>query len=135
VNAPGFVGPGGWSFQPGTFTSEDIRQFQRELRERAQEAQDLRRELQSQGLETPDLQSIIERMQAFDANQAYLNPRGLEDLQASVVEELKQFEYWLRRELEGVGKEELFLAGSDQVPEGYRKLVEEYYRELSKSQR
>jgi hypothetical protein len=74
-------------------------------------------------------------MQAFDANQTYLNPRGLEDLQASVVEELKQFEYRLRRELEGVGKEELFLAGSDQVPEGYRKLVEEYYRALSKSQR
>ncbi|HLE19900.1 MAG TPA: DUF4175 family protein, partial [Vicinamibacteria bacterium] len=137
LNSPGFVGPGreGGGFQPGTYTSEDIRQLRREFRERVQEAQDLRSELQRQGLETPDLQSIIERMQAFDSSQIFQNPRGVEELQASVVEELKQFEYWLRRELEGIGNEDLFLSGSDEVPAGYRKLVEEYYRSLSTSQR
>jgi hypothetical protein len=134
LNSPGFVGPGDNSFQPGTFTSEDIRQFRREFRERAQEAQDLRRELQRQDLQVPDLKSIIERMEAFDSNRVYDDPRGLAELGA-LVEELKQFEYWLRRELEGIGKEELLLSGSDHVPAGYRKLVEEYYRSLSKSQR
>ena len=134
LNAPGFVGPGANSFQPGTFSSEDVRQFRREFRERAREAQSLREGLQRQDLQVPDLQSIIERMKAYDSNKVYKDPRGLQELSA-LVEELKQFEYWLRRELEGMSKEELLLSGSDHVPAGYRKLVEEYYRSLSKNQR
>ena len=134
LNAPGFVGPSVNSFQPGTFSSEDIRQFRREFRERAREAQGLREGLQRQDLQVPDLQSIIERMKAYDSNKVYKDPRGLQELSA-LVEELKQFEYWLRRELEGMSKEELLLSGSDHVPAGYRRLVEEYYRSLSKNQR
>ncbi len=71
-------------------------------------------------------------MKAFDSQQIYLDPLGFEKLQASLLEELKQFEYWLRRELEGIGKDKLFLAGSDQVPTEYRELVEEYYRSLAR---
>ena len=134
LNAPGFVGPSANSFQPGTFSSEDIRQFRREFRERAREAQGLREGLQRQDLQVPDLQSIIERMKAYDSNKVYKDPRGLQELSA-LFEELKQFEYWLRRELEGMSKEELLLSGSDHVPAGYRRLVEEYYRSLSKNQR
>jgi hypothetical protein len=122
----------GRSFQPGTFSTEDIRQWRREFRERMNEAQELRRELQRQDLQVPDLKSIIDRMKAFDSQQIYLDPLGFEDLQASLLEELKQFEYWLRRELEGIGKDKLFLAGSDQVPTEYRELVEEYYRSLAR---
>jgi hypothetical protein len=32
----------------------------------------------------------------------------------------------------GAERERLFLSGTDEVPEGYRKLVEEYYRALSR---
>ena len=102
--------------------------------ERAREAQGLREGLQRQDLQVPDLQSIIERMKAYDSNKVYKDPRGLQELSA-LVEELKQFEYWLRRELEGMSKEELLLSGSDHVPAGYRRLVEKYYRSLSKNQR
>jgi hypothetical protein len=122
----------GRSFQPGTFSTEDIRQWRREFRERTNEAQELRRELQRQDLQVPDLKSIIDRMKAFDSQQIYLDPLGFEELQASLLEELKQFEYWLRRELEGIGKDKLFLAGADQVPAEYRDLVEEYYRSLAR---
>ena len=66
------------------------------------------------------------------SKQIYLNPLGLEELEEDVLAELKQFEYWLRRELEGIGEGELFLAGSDQVPDGYRGLVEDYFRTLSR---
>jgi hypothetical protein len=121
----------GSNFQPGTFSSEEIRQLRREFRERGLEADDLRRELARQDLQVPDLQSIIERMKAFDEKQIYLDPLGFDELQGSLLEELKQFEYWLRRELEGLGNEKLFLTGSDQVPSEFRKLVEEYYRSLS----
>jgi hypothetical protein len=71
-------------------------------------------------------------MKAFDEKQIYLDPLGFEELQSALLEELKQFEYWLRREMEGISNEKLFLAGSDQVPSEFRKLVEEYYRSLSK---
>jgi hypothetical protein len=45
---------------------------------------------------------------------------------------LKEFEFNLRRQLELDDDQRLFLSGSDAVPEGYRELVEQYYRELSR---
>ncbi|MFQ5789476.1 MAG: hypothetical protein ACE5JI_03280 [Acidobacteriota bacterium] len=138
VNAPGFVGPGtdgGQGFQPGTFSAEEIRQLRREFQERVRDARDLRRQLSRRDLQVPDLESIIDRMREFDRKQIYLDPKGIDELQSSLLQELKQFEYWLRRELEGLGEEKLFLAGSDQVPSEYRKLVEEYYRTLSRQPR
>ena len=123
----------GRNFQPGTLSAEDIRQWRREFRERVQQAEDLRNELRRQDLQVPDLKDIIARMKEFDSKQIYLDPLGFDELQSGLLEELKQFEYWLRRELEGIGKDKLFLAGSDQVPSEYRKLVEEYYRSLSRT--
>jgi hypothetical protein len=70
-------------------------------------------------------------MEEFEMKQIFLNSLGLEQLEEDVLTELKQFEYWLRRELDGIGEGELYLAGSDQVPADYRKLVEEYFRSLS----
>jgi hypothetical protein len=124
--------PSGPSYQPGAFSTEEIRQLRREFRERVGEAENLRRELARQNLDVPDLNEIIRRMEEFEKKQIFLNPLGLEKLEEDVLAELKQFEYWLRRELEGLGEQELFLAGSDQVPADYRKLVEEYFRSLSR---
>jgi hypothetical protein len=44
---------------------------------------------------------------------------------------MKKFEFTLRRKTEG-GNESLGLSGSDQVPEGFRQAIEEYYRSLAK---
>jgi hypothetical protein len=132
MNGLGFANPGGQNFQPGAYTSEDIRQFRREFRERIQDAEELRQELKRQGRSVVDLENIIDRMRAFDSEKVFLNPLGLTELQSAVIDGLKQFEFALRREVEGVGKEKLFLSSSDEVPSGYRKLVEEYYRSLSR---
>jgi len=48
-----------------------------------------------------------------------------------VTEGMKRFEYGLRRKIEGTGNQVL-LSGSDEVPEQFRKLVEQYYKSLSK---
>jgi hypothetical protein len=133
-----FVGsgsPDGPNYQPGAFSTEEIRQLRREFRERVKDAENLRRELARQDLDVPDLGEIIRRMEEFEKKQIFLNPLGLEKLEEDVLADLKQFEYWLRRELEGIGEEQLFLAGSDQVPADYRQLVEEYFRSLSRSKR
>jgi hypothetical protein len=131
-----FIGsgsPDGPNYQPGAFSTEEIRQLRREFRERVKDAENLRRELARQNLDVPDLGEIIRRMEEFERKQIYLNPLGLEKLEEDVLADLKQFEYWLRRELEGIGEGELYLAGSDQVPADYRQLVEEYFRSLSRS--
>jgi hypothetical protein len=131
-----FVGsgsPNGPNYQPGAFSTEEIRQLRREFRERVKDAENLRRELARQDLDVPDLSEIIRRMEEFEKKQIFLNPLGLEKLEEDVLADLKQFEYWLRRELEGIGEEQLFLAGSEQVPADYRQLVEEYFRSLSRS--
>ncbi len=57
---------------------------------------------------------------------------GVETLVAQAVEDLKMFEYSLRRELQGTDPEKLRLSGSDDVPDGWRSLVEEYYRSLAR---
>ena len=56
-------------------------------------------------------------------------------LVAETLEDLKMFEYALRREMEGTDPEKLRLSGSAEVPEGWRPLVEEYYRSLAEGGR
>jgi hypothetical protein len=136
TSGPAVIGsgsPDGPRYQPGTFSTEELRQLGREFRQRVADAENLRRELARQNLDVPDLSEIIRNMEEFERKQIYLNPLGLEKLEKEVLTDLKQFEYWLRRELEVLGDEELFLGGSDQVPSDYRKLVEEYYRALSRT--
>ena len=45
---------------------------------------------------------------------------------------VKRFEYSLRRKVEG-NSNQVLLSGSDEVPDQFRKLVEQYYRSLSKA--
>jgi hypothetical protein len=45
---------------------------------------------------------------------------------------MKQFEFGLRRELGSDIQDRLFLSGNDEVPEGFRKYVEDYYRALAR---
>ena len=66
---------------------------------------------------------------------ADMDPRDIAALQAAVVDGLKTYEFTLRRMVLGAEKDRLFLSGSDDVPEGYRKLVEEYYRMLAREKR
>ena len=57
---------------------------------------------------------------------------GIAQLESAVIQGLKEFEFNLRRQLQLDGDQRLFLSGSDAVPDGYRELVEEYYRELAR---
>jgi hypothetical protein len=118
------------SFQPGLFGTEDLRQIERELRERAGQGQELRDQLRQQGVDTAELDSVLDRMRRFNVRRINNDPLALDQLRREVVEGLRQFEYRLWRELEGGGGQ-LHLTSSDQVPPGYREMVEEYFRRLS----
>jgi hypothetical protein len=58
--------------------------------------------------------------------------RGLDELRADVIDELKMFEFWLRRMTDAAEGQRPQLGRPDSVPEGYRALVEEYFRSLSR---
>ncbi len=115
---------------PG-FNAGDVRQFRREFRERRAEAEELRRQLGREGVDASELNAIIDKIRQLERDRPYGDPRGLADLQAQVIQGLKEFEYLLRRQLGEADARELLLTGSDEVPEGYRELVEEYYRALA----
>jgi hypothetical protein len=98
------------------------------------DAQQLRRLVQGQGVDARALDEILRNLRALDDDRVYQDVAELARLQAAVAENMKRFEFNLRRqaELKGAKGTEVFLSGGDDVPEEYRKLVEQYYKSLSK---
>tara|TARA_B100001123_G_scaffold450277_1_gene619776 strand:+ start:6748 stop:10206 length:3459 start_codon:yes stop_codon:yes gene_type:complete len=125
-----FTADGSGDRRPGVFDPQDVRQWRSEFQERLGEAQDIRRILEGEQFSAEDLDEIIQQMREFDDQRSYQSAEILADLQRLVLEELKRFEYRLRRELD-VESQDLYLASSDDVPPGFRELIEEYYRSLS----
>jgi hypothetical protein len=115
----------------GRWNPDDIRQFRGQFREWANDAEGLRRQLQQAGVSPRDLDEVLRDLRAFDNDRVYADPKGLEQLQAAAIEKLKKFEFALRRRADA-GNDSLSLSGSDQVPEGFRQAIEEYYRSLAK---
>jgi hypothetical protein len=111
-----------------------VRQFRRDFREWTNDAEALRRQLQANGVDPRELDGIIRDLQRFDNERVYADPRGLEQLQAAVTDKLKKFEFGLRRKADAETNDSLSLSGSDQVPDGFRQAIEEYYRSLAKKQ-
>ena len=126
-----YAGGGYGNRRPTEFNPDDIRQWQSEIRQRLGEAQDISRLLEGEQFAAGDLEEIIRRMQQLDDTRVYQDSEEIARLQTYLREELKRFEYRLRREVD-VENEELFLASSDEVPPGFRDMIEEYYRALSR---
>ncbi|HSJ16296.1 MAG TPA: hypothetical protein VK939_17955 [Longimicrobiales bacterium] len=115
--------------QPG-LSGEQTRQLRGEARERLREAEALRRELSRQGRDVAPLDDVIRGLRQLESEGTYASGEQLQRIQADVAERMKAFEFALTRALLGESREKLFLTGSDDVPEGFRALVEEYYRRL-----
>ncbi|MFN8062549.1 MAG: DUF4175 family protein [Vicinamibacterales bacterium] len=126
-----FAGGGGFgNRRPGRFTDEDIRQFRGEVRQWSNEGRDLRRLLQQEGVSTKDLDELLGALRTLDADRVYHDAEELARLQTSVAEGFKRFEFTLRRQADSAN--EAALANADGAPQGYRELVEEYFRALAR---
>jgi hypothetical protein len=115
----------------GPYDPGDIRQWRGEVRQFTNDAQQLRRMLQGQNVDPRALDDVLRNLRALDDDRVYQDAAALERLQTAVNEGMKRFEFNLRRQAEMKGNE-VFLSGADDVPEQYRKLVEQYYKSLSK---
>ncbi|MCH7933722.1 MAG: hypothetical protein IIC36_06960 [Gemmatimonadetes bacterium] len=128
----GFGNLGG-AYAGRRLSTGDIRQFRSEARQRIQEAIELQRILEEEDLNQQQLGQVIAALRQLDREDVYLDLAELNRLQSQIVEGLKQLEFGLRRELEGEDQDRVFVSGSDEVPTGFRRLVEEYYRALSRT--
>jgi outer membrane murein-binding lipoprotein Lpp len=130
-NAP-FSGAGPGDSRPGGFTPEDVRQFRGELRRWTRDAEALRRMLQAQKIDAKEIDALLRNLRQLDDDRVYQDVEELARLQSQVTDSAKRIEYDLRRKLEGVDSQ-ILVSGSDEVPEQFRKVVEQYYRSLSKA--
>jgi hypothetical protein len=125
---------GGWNARTTPFTDEEIRQYQREAAQRLAEMQDLRNQMQRDGQSTVDLDQAIAAMRNMQLREAYANLPQVALLQQQLFDSMRQVEFALRREVEGETADRVFTSGADAVPQGFRGLVEEYYRKLAGKQ-
>lgn len=126
----GPLGPG----VNGRLSPEDIRQLQNEMRQWSNEVGELRGLLRGEDVDPRELDQILRAMRELQDGRVYQDVSELQRLQSFVSEGLKRFEFDLRRKLDA-DEGSVVLSGSDQVPEEFRKLVEQYYRSLSRGQR
>jgi hypothetical protein len=123
---------GGYGYGWDRLTPEDIRQLRGELRQWSLEAQELRRELRGENIDPRELDDILRMLRQLEDDRVYQNVSELTRLQSAVAEGLKRFEFGLRRQVDA-NSNEVVLSSTDEVPEEFRKLVEQYYRSLART--
>jgi DNA anti-recombination protein RmuC len=112
--------------------AEDVRQFRSEVQRWTRETEQLRRMLQGAKVDPKEIDAMLRNLRQLNDERVYKDVEELARLQAQVTDSAKRVEYDLRRKLEGTDGQPL-LSGSDEVPEKFRKSVEQYYRSLSKA--
>jgi len=117
------------------FSQEQLRQQQRELAQRALDAQELRRLMDRNSSEARTLNDIIQELERLRNDRRYDSPEGIASLKQA-IDMLHQVEIDLSRELAQVTQNDKYLYAEDsEVPSSYKKLVEEYYKALAKGKR
>ncbi len=109
-------------------TPEDARQFRAEIRQLAGSAEQLRRTVGKE--DQAAVADMLKKLKALDSDEVFKDPAQFERLHAQAADAVKRFEFNLRRRMELKGNEVL-LSGDGDVPEEFRKLVEQYYKSLS----
>jgi molecular chaperone DnaK (HSP70) len=126
------VGGGSGDRRPGGMNGEDVRQFRGEITRWTREAEQLRKMLQGEKIDPKEIDAMLRNLRQLADDRVYKDANELARLQAQVTDSAKRLEYDLRRKVEGA-EGQLLLSGSDEVPEKFRKSVEQYYRSLSKA--
>lgn len=124
-------GDGATRGDPRRLSPDEARQMRRELAQRSAQARDLRERLDAANWETGDLTAVLQAMERLQREGTWNDPAQVALLQEEVLQALKRLEFGLRRQVEGVAGGRAATAGSADVPDAYRRLVEEYYRKLA----
>ena len=130
----GYYGWGGWwDGRNFRLNPDDVRQLQNEARQRANDARDLRGMLRGNDIDPKQLDEVIRALQQLQDERVYKDPAELLKLQTLAAEQLKRIEFNLRRQVDETNS--VALTGSDEVPDQFRSLVEQYYRSLAQAKK
>jgi hypothetical protein len=90
-----------------------------------EEVGELRGQLREANRSTEELDDVLSALQRLQDDDVFADPEALADLSELMVDRLKRLEFGLRRDVEGEAERRATLTGADEVPDGYRRLVEE----------
>ena len=112
----------------------DTRQIANQAKNLANDAQNVKQQLQKAGVPPKDLTAVDDVVKALRdlGNEKNLkDPAGLNELYQVAVQRFKALEFEIRKRVD-TSNEQLFLSGSEDVPPSFKALIEEYSRRLSK---
>ncbi len=122
-------GPGG--------SRNEVRQLRSELDRRVRDAEALRREMTGIGASgefgAERLDQVAAALRGLNPERLIGDPRGMEILEAEVLDTLRELEFDLRRALTGGEVADVLTGDAGRAPEAYREMVEEYFRNLSRN--
>jgi chromosome segregation ATPase len=117
----------------GQHRDDPASQLTRELEQRLTDARDLRGLMNRNPAQMQSLEEVIDALRRSRNDPDYGSAEQIALLKAA-IDQLRTVESDLARDLERLKRiEEYFVAGNDEAPEAYRKLVEEYYRSLAET--
>src|SRR4030095_11014403 len=105
-----------------------------QARQLANDAADVRRQLQQAGVPPKDLTAVddvVKALQQLGNEKNLQNPTGLNELYQTAVQKFKVLEFEIRKRVD-TSNDQLFLSGSETVPPAFKSLIEEYYKALAK---
>ena len=135
-DAEGQGGSAGQAGAAGRGDGRQAHQLQRELDRRVEDAEALRRELTGIGAAgdrgSDQLGQVVSALRGLNPDRLTGDPRGMEILEAEVLDTLRQLEFEIRRALLGGSGADVLTGSEDRAPEAYQEMVEEYFRALSR---
>jgi hypothetical protein len=117
----------------GQYRENQMRQLNREFEQRLTDATDLRSLMNRNSTQMLNLEKVIDALRRSRDYPDYGNSEQVALLKAA-IDHMREVESDLSRDLERLKQiEEYFIAGDNEAPDDYRKLVEEYYKSIAKS--
>ncbi len=121
---------GGWG---GRIDADGIAEFRREFTYHRADLEALAADLDRSEHGARDISALVARLRELEQARLYRDPQALLERQAALIAALKEMEFQLRQDEDAPEPRALVLSGNDEVPAGFRALVEEYFRELSRA--
>jgi hypothetical protein len=123
---------GGWGWDGG-FNPREIEQYQGEFHERRGELEALVGDLDRQRHAARDIRNLIDEMRALEQSSLYRDPEALLERQSALIAALKEMEFRLRQTTDESDPRSPVFSGNDSVPRDFRSLIDDYFRDLSRS--
>ncbi len=117
----------------GPLDGEAIAQFQREFSGRRTDLQALAADLDRRKHGAQNIDELVSKLRELEQAGIYQNPQALLKRQAELIAALKQMEFLLRQDANKTEARAPLRTGNDEVPAEFRSLVEQYFRDLSRT--